>query len=191
MGPVFPLSYIIPLSGIGVNVPDFKSVIGFIILIVLLICSALMSGSEVAYFSFRPEDIENLKMNKDKQSKTILKLYNNPEKLLSTVLVANNTVNIAIVLLAAFLSSRIFDFSSEPVLGFIINVVVITFLLLFFGEVMPKVYASRNHITLALFMAYPLTLLGKSLSACYLFADILLQIRKKKNRNPEVEHQYG
>ncbi len=161
MGPVFPLSYIIPLSGIGVNVPDFKSVIGFIILIVLLICSALMSGSEVAYFSFRPEDIENLKMNKDKQSKTILKLYNNPEKLLSTVLVANNTVNIAIVLLAAFLSSRIFDFSSEPVLGFIINVVLITFLLLFFGEVMPKVYASRNHITLALFMAYPLTLLEK------------------------------
>jgi gliding motility-associated protein GldE len=65
------------------------------------------------------------------------------------------------VLLAAFLSSRMFDFSSEPVLGFIINVVVITFLLLFFGEVMPKVYASRNHITLALFMAYPLTLLEK------------------------------
>jgi gliding motility-associated protein GldE len=120
-----------------------------------------MSASEVAYFSFRPEDIENLKMNKDKQSKTILKLYNNPEKLLSTVLVANNTVNIAIVLLAAFLSSRIFDFSSEPVLGFIINVVLITFLLLFFGEVMPKVYASRNHIALALFMAYPLTLLEK------------------------------
>jgi gliding motility-associated protein GldE len=77
------------------------------------------------------------------------------------VLVANNTVNIAIVLLAAFLSSRIFDFSSEPVLGFIINVVLITFLLLFFGEVMPKVYASRNHIALALFMAYPLTLLEK------------------------------
>ncbi len=161
MGPVFPISYLILLSGISVNTPDFKSVIGLIILIILLICSALMSASEVAYFSFRPEDIENLKSNKDKQSKTILKLYNNPEKLLSTVLVANNTVNIAIVLLAAFLSTRIFNFSSEPVLGFIINVVLITFLLLFFGEVMPKVYASRNHIILALFMAYPLTILEK------------------------------
>jgi len=161
LGPVFPLSYLILLSGIGVNTPDFKSVIGFIILIALLICSALMSASEVAYFSFRPKDIENLKSNKNKQSQTILKLYNNPEKLLSTVLVANNTVNIAIVLLAAFLSSRIFDFRSEPVLGFIINVILITFLLLFFGEVMPKVYASRNHIALALFMAYPLTLLEK------------------------------
>jgi gliding motility-associated protein GldE len=120
-----------------------------------------MSASEVAFFSLGPEDLENLKINRDKKSKTVLKLYSNPEKLLSTVLVANNTVNIAIVLLAAFISLRMFDFSSEPILGFIINVVIITFLLLFFGEVMPKVYASRNHIKMALFMAYPLTLLEK------------------------------
>ena len=63
-----------------------------------------MSGAEVAYFSFRPEDIEKFKTNKSKQAQTALKLYNNPEKLLSTILVANNTMNIAIVLLAAFLS---------------------------------------------------------------------------------------
>lgn len=120
-----------------------------------------MSGSEVAYFSFSPEDIEKFKTNRSKQSQTAMKLYNNPVKLLSTVLVANNTINIAIVLLSAFLSSRMFDFSSEPLFGFIINAVVITFLLLFFGEVMPKVYASRNHIAVALFMAYPLTILEK------------------------------
>jgi putative hemolysin len=159
--PDFQLSYLLPLSGILFNTPDFKIIIGLIILIILLVGSALMSASEVAYFSFRPEDIENLKTNKDKQSKAVLKLYNNPEKLLSTVLVANNTINISIVLLAAFLSSKMFDFSSEPVFGFIINVVVITFLLLFFGEVMPKVYASRNHIAMALFMAYPLSVLEK------------------------------
>jgi gliding motility-associated protein GldE len=149
------------ISGIGINIPDFKVVIGLLVIIILLIGSAMMSASEVAFFSLGPEDLENLKTNKDKKSKTVLKLYNNPEKLLSTVLVANNTVNIAIVLLAAFLSLRIFDFSSVPVLGFIINVVIITFLLLFFGEVMPKVYASRNHITIARFMAYPLTVLEK------------------------------
>lgn len=120
-----------------------------------------MSASEVAYFSFRPEDIEKFKTNRSKQSQTALKLYNNPEKLLSTVLVANNTINIAIVLLAAYLSSKMFDFHAEPVIGFIINVVVITFLLLFFGEVMPKVYASRNHVAMAIFMAYPLTILEK------------------------------
>jgi putative hemolysin len=159
--PDYPLSYLIILSGIGINAPDFKIIIGILILVILLIGSALMSASEVAYFSFKPEDIEDFKTDKNKQSKVILKLYDNPEKLLSTVLVANNTINIAIVLLAAFLSSRMFDFSSEPVIGFVINVVVITFLLLFFGEVMPKVYASRNHVAMALFMAYPLTVLEK------------------------------
>ena len=161
MEPDYQLSYLMLISGIGINIPDFKVVIGLLVIIILLIGSAMMSASEVAFFSLGPEDLENLKTNKDKKSKTVLKLYNNPEKLLSTVLVANNTVNIAIVLLAAFLSLRIFDFSSVPVLGFIINVVIITFLLLFFGEVMPKVYASRNHITIARFMAYPLTVLEK------------------------------
>ena len=156
-----PLSCFILISGIGFNTPDFKIVVGFLIIVILLIGSALMSASEVAFFSIKPEDIEGFKTDKSKKSQAVLKLYNNPEKLLSTILVANNTINIAIVLLAAFLSSRMFDFSAEPVLGFIINVVVITFLLLFFGEVMPKVYASRNHIALALFMAYPVILLEK------------------------------
>ena len=128
--------------------------------------------------------LKNLKQIKANKSKTALKLYNNPEKLLSTILVANNTINIAIVLLAAFLSSRMFDFSSEPVLGFIINVVVITFLLLFFGEVMPKVYASRNHIAVALFMAYPLTVLEKIFQPVTSFAYLFIIICKKKNRNP-------
>ena len=149
------------VSGVEINAPDFKIAIGFFTLILLLIGSALISASEVAFFSFRPEEIEALKANKDKKSKAALKLYNNPEKLLSTILVANNTINIAIVLLAALLSSKMFDFSSAPVMGFIINVVVITFLLLFFGEVMPKVYASRNHTTIALFMVYPISFLEK------------------------------
>jgi putative hemolysin len=157
----YSLSCLLILSGVGINAPDFKIFIGLLVIIILLIGSALMSGSEVAFFSFSPEEIEKLKSHKDKRSKSVLNLYNKPEKLLSTVLVANNTINIAIVLLAAFLSSKMFDFSSEPVLGFITNVVVITFLLLFFGEVMPKVYASRNHVSLALFMAYPLTFLEK------------------------------
>jgi putative hemolysin len=157
----YPFSLISFLSGIVVKNPDFKIIIGIIILIILLFGSGLMSASEVAYFSFRPEDIEKFRINKSKQSKIAMKLYNNPEKLLSTVLVANNTINIAIVLLAAYISSRMFDFRTEPVIGFIINAVVITFLLLFFGEVMPKVYASRNHIAVALLMAYPLTVLEK------------------------------
>jgi putative hemolysin len=161
--PDYTLSVISIFTTISVHAPDVKTITGLVVLIVLLFGSALMSASEVAYFSFRPEDIERFKSNKHKRSKTALKLYNKPEKLLSTILVGNNTINIAIVLLAAFLSSRMFDFSNEPVIGFIVNVVVITFLLLFFGEVMPKVYASKNHVEVALIMAIPLTVLQKML----------------------------
>lgn len=161
MEPAYSISCLSILSGITFNAPDLQTFVGLAVLIILLAGSALMSASEVAYFSFRPEDIEDFKTNKNKQSQTAIKLYNDPEKLLSTVLVANNTINIAIVLLSAYISSRLFDFSSEPLMGFIINAVVITFLLLFFGEIMPKVFASRNHIRVALFMAYPLTLLEK------------------------------
>jgi putative hemolysin len=161
--PEYQFPFLAILSVLTVNAPDFKIIIGLFILVFMLFGSALMSGAEVAFFSFRPEDIEQFKSNKSKQAKNALKLYNKPEKLLSTILVANNTLNIAIVLLSAFISSRMFVFTSEPLLGFIVNVVVITFLLLFFGEVMPKVYASRNHVAVALFMAYPLTILEKIL----------------------------
>jgi putative hemolysin len=150
--PGFAFPYLTLLSGVIVNPPDLKIIIGFIVLAGLLLGSALMSASEVAYFSFRPEDIEKIKNDRSKKSQTVLKLYNMPEKLLSTVLVANNTINVTIVLLSAFISSKIFDFSAEPILGFLI---------LFFGEIMPKVYASRNNVSMALFMAFPLVFLVK------------------------------
>jgi putative hemolysin len=149
------------LSGITVNTPDFKTFTGLIVLIILLSISALMSGSEVAYFSLSPADINKLKTSKNKRSMAVLKLYNMPEKLLSTILVANNSVNIAIVILASFISSRLFIFTDAPVLGFIIEVIVITFLILFFGEIMPKVYATKNIVPVALVMSLPLLFLEK------------------------------
>ncbi|MDP8218661.1 MAG: gliding motility-associated protein GldE [Candidatus Theseobacter exili] len=161
MEPEYPLTFVSLSSGVTANTLDIKIITGLIILMLLLLASALISGSEVAFFSFRPDDLEKLKNNRSKKAQAALKLYKNPETLLSTILVANNTINITIVLLAAFISSRIFDFSSEPLFGFILNVVVITFLLLLFGEIMPKVYATRNHIGMALFMAYPITVLKK------------------------------
>ncbi len=162
MEPYHPLSSLVILAGITVKTPDIRTITGLVILMFLLMGSALMSGSEVAFFSFRPEDLVKFRTTKSKKAKTALKLYNRPERLLSTILVANSTMNIAVVLLSAFLSSNIFEFSTE-LLGFIINAILITFLLLFFGEIMPKVYASRNHIAMALFMAYPLTVLERIL----------------------------
>ena len=161
MEPGYLLSNLTLLSGITTNSPDFKIITGLLVLILLLFGSAVMSGSEVAFFSLRPEDIEKFKSNKSKKARAVLKLYNNPEKLLSTILVANNTVNIAVVLLAAFLSSKLFDFSSDPFVGFLVEIIAITFLILFFGEVMPKVYASRNNIAVALYLANLLIFLEK------------------------------
>ena len=143
--------------------PDYKIYIGFFVLLFLLFISAVMSGSEVAFFSLRPDDIEKFKSSNNKKAGAILDLYNKPEKLLGTILVANNTVNVAIVLLSAYLSSQLFDFSLNPTLGFLFQAVAITFLLLFFGEVLPKVYASRNNVAMAKFMAFPLVFLEKLL----------------------------
>ena len=150
-------------SGLAVNPPDFKVFIGLGVLIILLLGSALMSASEVAYFSLSPDDIRKIKADKSSRSKALIKLYEMPERLLSTILVGNNSVNVAIVILSAFISSRLFDFSQTPVLGFIIEVVVITFLILFFGEIMPKVYATKRNIPVAMFMALPLVALEKIL----------------------------
>ena len=149
------------LSGVTLNIPDFKTIIGIVVLVILLFASALMSGSEVAYFSLSPADINELKTSKSKRAKGVLKLYGMPQKLLSTILVANNSINIAFVILSSFISIRLFDFSTTPVMGFIIEVVVITFLILFFGEIMPKVYATKNVLKVALAISLPLLVLEK------------------------------
>ena len=141
--------------------PDIELFTGFLVLIILLIGSALMSGSEVAYFSLGSEDMEKLKGANTRKASTALKLFSNPEKLLNTILAANTTINIAIVLLAAFLSARLYSFSDKPIAGFIVNAIVITVILLFFGEIMPKVYAGRAHIRIVLLMALPLTVIEK------------------------------
>ena len=141
--------------------PDYKIITGIIVLLLLLCSSALISASEVAFFSLKPEDLEKLRNNKSQKAKNALKMYNMPERLLSTILISNNTVNIAFVLLAAFLSARLFDFSSRPVLGFIVEAIGITFLILLFGEIMPKVYASKNQMRMVILMSSPLVALEK------------------------------
>ena len=151
-----PLSAISSIAGIIVNSPGPETLIGLLFVLLLLVLSALMSGSEVAYFSLTATDIEKLKTSNSKRAESVLRLHSSPEKLLSTILVANNFINVAIIILAAFISSTIFDFSGNQVFGFIIEVGVITFLLLLFGEILPKVYATQNNLGFALFMASPL-----------------------------------
>jgi len=134
-------------------------VIGLIAIALLLILSALISGSEVAYFSLSPGDRQ--KLTKNKKDQKVIQNLNNPEKLLATILVSNNFVNIAIVVLGSYITSLLFDFSHSQVIGFIVQVVIITFLILFFGEILPKVYATHYPLAFARFMAYPLSSLEK------------------------------
>ncbi|MCI0522230.1 MAG: gliding motility-associated protein GldE, partial [Bacteroidales bacterium] len=130
------------------------TMIPFIILLVLLIIvSALVSGAEVAYFSLTPGDIEDLGRRKGRRASAVLRLLSKPDRLLSTIVVANNTVNIAIIVLAAYISSGMFDFSKSPLLSFVIQVAAIAFILVLFGEIVPKLYASRNQLKLSLMMA--------------------------------------
>ena len=130
-----------------------------IILIVLLVCSALISGSEVALFSLTKSNIDEGLENKSVTIQIIAKLLERPKKLLATILVANNFINIAIVLLFAFIGETLFKDITQPLLRFLLEVVSATFLILLFGEIIPKIYASRNSVKFSSFMARPLKVL--------------------------------
>ncbi len=155
--------------------------VGFFILFILLICSALVSGSEVAFFSLSPTDVETLKKSTTGASKRIIRLRDKPRKLLATILISNNFINIAIVILSDYLISHLLGderilamgeyfssvlpggFEAESIgklCNFLITIVGVTFLLVLFGEVAPKIYAKLNNVRFAHFMARPMVLLS-------------------------------
>lgn len=138
---------------------DLSAVSGFVLLFVLLICSALVSGAEVALFSLTQAEIDAELESNSKPIEIVSRLLEKPHKLLATILVANNFINIGVVLLFAYLSQYLFNSVESEVIRFIIEVIVVTFLILLFGEILPKVYASRNNISFSKFMAYPLKFL--------------------------------
>ncbi len=143
---------------------SFKLAIELIFFILLLISSALISGSEVAFFSLTPQMIAELKKHNSKVNHLILKLLENPDKLLATILISNNFVNIGIVLLSTYINRNLIDFHGNQQLQFIYEVVIITFIILFFGEILPKVYATQYNRQFAKFMAIPLNVLQKIFS---------------------------
>ena len=125
----------------------------WIILVLLLTASALISGAEVAFFSLTPTILEQAKGEEQKNISRIEKMLQQPKRLLATILVANNFINIAIVLLFASLSSSFFLSSQKPYFQLFIEVVVITFIILLFGEILPKIYANKNNLRFAQFMS--------------------------------------
>lgn len=119
-----------------------------IIILALLAVSAFVSASEVAFFSLSPVQHEELNDSEEPADIRIKELLKDPQKLLATILIANNFVNVAIIVLSSILISQAFDFSAKPWLGFLVESVLITFLILLFGEIMPKIFAQQHSLSL-------------------------------------------
>ncbi|MCF1420602.1 gliding motility-associated protein GldE [Mangrovimonas futianensis] len=159
---------------------DISIVLGFVLLFILLICSALISGAEVALFSLSRTDLEEGFGEKSNAVPILTKLLERPKKLLATILVANNFINIGIVILFSYLGEFLFAGLISPVLKFLLEVVLVTFLILLFGEILPKIYASRNRVKFASFMSYPLRVLDVFFSPLSLpMRSITLAIHNK------------
>ena len=150
-----------PPSLLFISLLSVPQITSLVILVVLLFFSALISGAEVAFFSLSPTDFFSEEGKElPKKMDRVAKLLTKPKKLLATILVANNLINIAIVLLFASLTPLFFEGISPEWLRFTIEVGAVTFLILLFGEILPKIYASRNSISFALFMAFPIHVLN-------------------------------
>lgn len=169
---------------------DYFQIIAFLVLLVLLICSALISGSEVSLFSLTPTDFQAEDGKLSDKQQVLVRLLHKPKRLLATILVANNFINIAIVLLFKSLGDSLFDHINYSFWGvslrFIVEVGVVTFLILLFGEILPKIYANRNRVQFSNFMAYPLGFLDKILSVFSIpmrFVTILIHNRLGKQRS--------
>lgn len=145
-------------SFIQIYAPSLGAIIAGIIAVLGLFASAFMSGSEIAYFSLTDDQIEGID---DAQCRDrIRKLLNAPEKLLATILIGNNLINVMVVVLSSFVMTQIFR-TDMWVVDFIMQSVILTFLILLFGEIIPKLYANSSNVRFAVLAQAPLTALTK------------------------------
>lgn len=148
-----------------------------LISIILLILSGLASGSEVAFFSLTRADIDELESRQDAASQRVIELLSNPDRLLATILVANNMVNICLVIISTQIVDKLFVFAGVG--DFIFKTVIITFLLLLFGEIMPKVFSQGNPVKISRLFSAPLKFLRWVL---YPLAFILIRTSSRVSR---------
>jgi putative hemolysin len=151
-------------DGVTTHPVTLSGLIALFITLMLLCCSAIISASEVAFFSLDPQEIEELEESDQKTEKNILRLLQQPQRLLATILIGNNFVNIGVILLLTYFTSTVLDFTNAPLVGFLFNTIVITFSILLFGEVIPKIYAAQFSMKSALVTVPVLSFLEKTLS---------------------------
>lgn len=161
-------------------------IIGIVVMIILLFFSAMISGSEIAYFSLSATDKNQLTEKDTKKTRLVISMLNKPESLLATILVANNFINVGIVILSTYVTEPLFVAINSQALRFLIQIVVVTFLLLLLGEQMPKIYAIQFAQKHALRMAYPLNFSMKlfwPISILLTSSTSLINKRLKKNQH--------
>lgn len=164
--PFLTLLYL-PLSVLKQNIPasDWLSVlISILIIFIFLACVAVFSASENAFFSISPATVDELREDNSRFAKATVFLMTHPKKLLATILIGTNFVNVGIVVLSSFIMNILFDFSINPIAGFIFQVVIVTFLIVMIGEVLPKIYAVQNSMKMVKLIASPMFTLSKVLS---------------------------
>ncbi len=136
-----------------------EAVVTVVILLVMLVLSGLISGSETAFFSFQPADLNKLKKNHGKRGMKVISLRNKPKELLATILISNNFINVGIVVISTYLTTLMFNLKSHPALTFLVQIIIVTSFLLIFGEILPKIYANKKPVYFSLFMANTIAVL--------------------------------
>ena len=164
---------------------DSESIISIFVLTGLLVTSALISGAEVAFFALKPEELDQINNQKSRRAKVIKNFLSRPKELLATILIANNFANVGVIILSTYISESLFDFQGNELTQFLIQIVIITFILLLFGEVLPKVYANNKAVSFAKLMSLPLSLLEKIFKpiSTILVSSTKIIDRKLKNKH--------
>ncbi len=139
-------------NGISVHSPTISAIIAIVLAGLLLLVSGFASASEIAFFSLSPSDLNAIDEKKHPSDEKIRKLLDDTERLLATILITNNFVNVTIIVLCNFFFMSVFEFHS-PIAEFLILTVILTFLLLLFGEIMPKIYSAQKTLAFCRFSA--------------------------------------
>lgn len=179
-------TFLEPFSVITFSAPGTGAVIALLISIALLFCSAFVSASEIAFFSLSPTDLSEVEEQRHASDAKILGLRQDSERLLATILISNNLVNIAIVTLLDYFFLQVMHFGNSLLIEFLFMTVILTFLLLLFGEVVPKIYSSQHSLAFCRFSAPALCVLNKLWSP---LSQVLIRSRVVTERFVHSEPQ--
>lgn len=190
-----PDSYLCRLAelfdGVTVYAPSVGAIVAISLAVLLLFASGFVSASEIAFFSLSPTDLSEIEEEKSSSDKYIKALLADSERLLATILISNNFVNVTIIMLCNYFFAEVVDFGTSVILEFLVITVILTFLLLLFGEIMPKIYSAQHTLKFSRFAAPVVSVLKKvfsPLSALLVKSSVIVnKCVSKKNYNISVD----